>query len=289
MKEKKFSVKINKPVLGRLLSLICVLSMLFMFCGCEPKIYETTRVLLKERFSEDFIIHSKEFDGNSYDIYCSPVSNPEIYFTAWVNEDNSFEGSDYISSCAAYYIKKDMEDDLKKLFPRACYYMEAELHTKEEIKNVSEMSFEELMDAADIEASSMDLTIFYSEEGGSIGDYEAEWEFFTNTVKERMAKKRALPLTVEIYKVKDESVDKMESFLKEKPFAHMYINDNFKRIFGIQFPQYSDYRDGKSIPGNPPTVSACFNENFYVLREAEEYIRRREIQEAAPITLDQYQ
>jgi hypothetical protein len=273
-----------KKLIKHIICFLIVLGMVFL-TGCTSTYERCVERELKKKYSEDFTvvgINTGSYGGGRYSALVSPVANPDVIFEVDMLGKKMYDenSDDYPSRYTSKLITEYLKDDLEEFFPNAYFFSHVVLSGGGKIRNVKGMTLDDIFDIADAETSEMTLYIFYDEETGTAQKYEEEFEYFTETINEYIKNKRAVPVTVAIYKVDSEALENVERFYKYG--ISMSLSDR-KRIYGVDYEMGIFNENGTDV-GSPPNIAACFDEGWPAyLDDVQEYIRRRELLEEATI------
>ena len=276
-------MKQTKKIMALLLMTILVAGAVMMN-GCslkqKPSRVDTAKAALADKYGEEFNVRIDESYSSVFYATCSPVNNPEVVFEARFSDSTgvtNINQDDYYERYTASLIN---EKDLQKFFPGAYFKTNVTCATEqiEQYSSIRNRSLEEMMNnKPEGYVGNMYLYIYVDTSVGTTKQYEAEYLYFTETVDKYIEENKMRPVTVSITKVNTSDMAYIEEYFKENTIQ----GSDFNAELGISPGKDSLYNYESINPGNPPEMSACFEETKNNIGSVEEYIRRREIWEDA--------
>ncbi len=277
-------MKQTKRIIALLLMTMLVTGAVMMN-GCnlkqKPSRVDTTKAALQAKYGEEFNVRIDESYSEVFYVTCSPVNNPEVVFEAKMSDtdtDVAYIGyDDYYERYTASLINEIFERDLQKFFPGAYFRTEVTCATEqiEQYTSISNRSLEEMMNnKPEGYVGSVGLDIYVDASVGTTKQYEAEYRYFWETVERYVQENKMFPVTVCIVKLDTATLSQVKEYFKENAIIYNYESLLGGRLDGVGGTKATD-------AGNPPSMAACFNENYIEIENVEEYIRRREIWEDA--------
>ncbi len=266
---------------GRLIiAIVAFLVLIIMGCsGTNISQEKKVKKALKKAYNEDFIIHEIDNSGLDCEATVSPVNNPEILFTVTVLPDCTIENSLYFNSYVSHLMCDTVEDDLHMFFPDSYIRMEEVCirwkdDSSDDFRN---MTLEEIIDNSDAYkgpiASGCYLEIYVNKEGGSTKEYKKEYEYFTKQIDDYIKQKKMLPVTVTIYYVDKEVLDRVEQYFKNDLD---WDNTFEKKVLGVDNYKHGIVNTNDIDLGSPPNISFSFNKDLDLfIDNYSEYERRR--------------
>ncbi len=268
----------------RIKSIIMLILMggILIMSGCGESREELIINYLTNKYGEKFVIHSINSEGSVYKANCSPAAMPDVVFKVRIENDGTPDGKDnYASKYVSKLVNDILKEDMKDFFPEAYCYTDLRVYCKTVISEVEGKSLQDIFNTAEAEKSDMNFYVFYDKDVGSNKKYAEEYNYFTETIDEYIQNGKAAPVTVSIYKVDSQTIDRIDTFLKDHEIEDIFDMDKTKEVFGLDFLQckLGINSDKSDDLGNPPNISACFKKNKVIISGEDEYIRRRELLE----------
>ena len=254
---------------------IALIAGIMILSGCsigEPSREDITKGLLKQRYGEDFHVYQINSEGDVWYATCSPAQNPEVVFEARF-ADNKWDDDDYDESYMATLLNNKFKNDLQKYFPEAYFHTKVKYRNKEKLTSINEKTLPEMINNIDTKYSSSGmLYIYYDKNKGTLKEYDEEFNYFEDLISNQVPQKRMIPITVTIFKVDVDCIDR----LKEYYYKNVGKGESYyeKTVLGVENYEMGLISNDSEEIGNPPNISAAFND--FIVIEKEEYVRRRE-------------
>ncbi len=260
--------------------LLLITGLAFTMVGCSDSRYDVVKKALEDKYGEEMLVYSVEALGIKYEAKCAPANNPEVVFEARMLTDGTNEWDDYYQRYTAKLMNDILKEDLKQFFPDA--YFKSIIPAIKMIDtsmDFREHSLEEILENSISEGSygGIILNVFIDKEIGTTNDYEGEYQYLTETVNEYIKDGKMLPVSIRFFWLTSETQERVRQYY----LTDLDNDDYFQtEILGTMSYKYGIATESSSDVGDPPNVSACFNElaEEYV-KNQEEYVRRRELLE----------
>lgn len=237
---------------------------------------------LKRAYNEDFVVHEIDNDGLDCQVTVSPKYNTDVVFTAKVLPDGTIENSEYFQEYVNYLLEEILESDIKRFFPDSYVIMRKTCLRWEGDSSLDfrTMNIEEIMDnSVAYEGGAFSgcyLDIYVNKDVGSTKNYEKEYEFFNEKIDSYIQQKRMLPVTITIYYVEPNVVERMEEYFKKDADRDQIFE---KQVLGVDRVERGIVKTGESDLGNPPNITICLKKDKETYVRFDEYKRRREVLE----------
>ena len=259
---------------------VIILILLFILAGCTGLDNSKGKIAkkgLKEKYNEDFEVYEINGSGLDWSATVSPKNRPDIVFNATFLQDGTVERDEYYQAYVGNLIELLLRQDLIKFFPDSFIRVDSVglLWNGNGLQDFRNMSLEEvLINSIEYEGaySGCFVDIYINKEANTIGDYEGEYNYFTNTVNKYIDEKKMIPLKVTFYKIDKDTLNKIEDyFLKD-----LDEDSEYEKILGIDKYRLGIYRKDTNDLGSPPNITACFDEKAGgYIGDYDEYERRR--------------
>ena len=249
---------------NKIVSIIIVINLVAMFLiqGCAMTPQSKARVTekaLEKKYGEEFIVHKTFHYDIDWDAYASPKNSPDIVFEVATQHDGIIKWDEYCRAYCKKLMLEEIEDDLDLLFPSSYKRIDdIDVYFDDDYTNFKEMPLEEIVenyaDDSGIEFPCLYLEIYLDKEVGSLGDYDAEYEYFNSELKGLISEKKMYPVIVRFYWTDKQTISSIENY---------FMSDLDKE------------RSFDDIIGDSPKMSVCIVENAPAFVTKEEYIEKR--------------
>lgn len=237
---------------------------LLVIMGCSNTRKSQEKIIekaLEKKYKEGFIIYEIDSDGADWVATVSPKDNAEVLFQAKILPNGEVESDGYYHAVVCRLMEDVLEEDIEELFPSSYYRIKmAYIYPKRNNNDFRDMSIEEIISEASFDNiagnSGCIMDLYINKDVGTKGDYETEYDYFTNTIAQYVNQKRMLPITVVFYSVDSKTIEKIKKYYEADLDNDSYFQNK--------------------VRGECSQMSACFDENKGMFIEKEMYIRARE-------------
>ncbi len=248
---------------NKIVSLIIVVNILTMLLlqGCAMTPHSKARITekaLEKKYGEEFIVHETFHYDVYWKAYASPKNSPDIVFEVANEPDGTIKYDRYCKAYCQKLMYEEIKDDLEQFFPESYIRIYKIAVSFNDCNDFKEMPLDEIVknyaDEIGNDLPCVYMEIYLDKEVGSLGDYEAEYDYFTTGLNGLINEKKLYPIIATFYWTDKETIAKVEEYFKSS------LNQEYPFITMI---------------GDPPRMSACFVENAPAFVTKEEYIDRR--------------